>query len=257
MSFFGFLRRLFGGAPGAAPRRGDGPRPKRTAGGSEILRHSERKRPLQLGAQAGDDAEAIEKHVEAHVGPVATVFHELISDLVHLDVLIVAPQPKRNYWTLVTSGMSDLPMTVPPGMEAARHAELVVCLPPTWPMSDPQFKERRNYWPVHWLKFLARLPHEHDTWLADGHTIPNGDPAAPLHEGVPFTGWLLSLPRRFGAKFISLEISPEKTVFFWALFPLTSDEMDFKLARGSDELNERLDEAGVTELLDPGRASVV
>ncbi|AJS59305.1 hypothetical protein UB51_13440 [Paenibacillus sp. IHBB 10380] len=44
----------------------------------------------------------ISKHVEKYIGEIDGVFHEIISDLVHIDILIVKPTKKRNYYTLVT-----------------------------------------------------------------------------------------------------------------------------------------------------------
>lgn len=42
-------------------------------------------------------------------GVLAFVWHELVSDLVHLDVHVAEPTPARPYYTVVTSGMSDRP----------------------------------------------------------------------------------------------------------------------------------------------------
>jgi suppressor of fused protein SUFU len=41
-----------------------------------------------------------------------------------------------------------------------------------------------------------------------------------------------------------------------AVIPLHADEMDLKLAKGSDRLIDLLDRAEVSELLDPNRPSV-
>ncbi|WP_262922976.1 suppressor of fused domain protein [Hymenobacter cellulosilyticus] len=64
------------------------------------------------------------------------MFHEIISDKVHLDVHVVDPSKDFPFYTLVTSGMSDLPMAVPEGEEEARYAELCVLLPSTWQMPE-------------------------------------------------------------------------------------------------------------------------
>ncbi|MGO4108998.1 suppressor of fused domain protein [Paenibacillus sp. YAF4_2] len=48
----------------------------------------------------------------------------MISDLIHLDILFVAPAQERNYIiTLITCGMSNMPMTVPDGAEDFSYAE--------------------------------------------------------------------------------------------------------------------------------------
>src|SRR5262245_57390237 len=80
-------------------------KPEFSQSGAPIYRHKSRERPFELAI--GDEAsiEAIGQHIERYVGPPASVFHELISDLVHLDVHMVQPTFERNYYTLITSGM--------------------------------------------------------------------------------------------------------------------------------------------------------
>ena len=63
----------------------------------------------------------IARHIERCLGPVESVFHELISDQVHLDVHWVKPTRGRPYHFLVTSGMSDRPMPVPAALDAPRQ----------------------------------------------------------------------------------------------------------------------------------------
>jgi hypothetical protein len=71
----------------------------------------------------------IERHIEKHIGEISMVFHEMIADIVHIDIHQVPPGKDRPYWTLVTSGMSDLPMKTPEGAEDFAYAELMLCLP--------------------------------------------------------------------------------------------------------------------------------
>src|SRR5262245_21875975 len=83
--------------------------------------------------------EAITGHIERHLGRIETVFHELLSDVVHIDVHHVLPSAARPCHALVTSGMSDLPMAVPLEAEAPRHVELMVSLPRDWKVSQAAF----------------------------------------------------------------------------------------------------------------------
>lgn len=205
----------------------------------------------------GDEAslELISQHVEKHIGPIQSVFHEIVSDLVHIDILFVAPTKERNYTTLVTSGMSNLPMTVPEGAEAFRYAELMICLPADWKLSSESFNKEENYWPIRSLKTLARLPHEYNTWLYAAHTIPNKNPAEPYARNTKLMGMMLTIPSTVEPvnDFFTLAVSPDKEIHFFSLIPLYSEEMDYKLKQGADALFEKLDKAGVTELLDPQR----
>jgi hypothetical protein len=199
--------------------------------------------------------EAISQHIEEHLGEIAFVWHELVSDLVHVDVSYVAPSEGRAWHTFVTSGMSDRPMAVPPGAEPLRHAELMMCLPPEWKVSEADWKDQANYWPIWWLKRLARFPHEYATWLGWGHTVPNGDPPEPFAAGTALCCMLLLTPVLAPEAFGQLDLDG-KVIHFYSLVPLYREEMELKLAEGTDALLKRFDEQGVSELLDPTRPNV-
>lgn len=201
---------------------------------------------------SGSNIQEIERHIETHIGKIDSVFHEIISDLVHIDVHIVKPTAARPYYTLVTSGMSDLPMTAPEGFAEFAYAELMLCLPATWPLDS---NDEIHYWPVRWLKLLARFPHEYKTWLSDLHSMPNGDPAEPMAPNTKLCGVMLGKPMTVSVDFHQLRISAAKTIHFYSVLPLYPDEMEFKLKRGGEALLERFERAKITELLDPRRAS--
>lgn len=237
--------------------------------GGPIYRHTERKIPFQ---PTGGDPEIIERisaHIEQHLGPVAGVFHEIVSDLVHIDIHVVNPTPERNCYTLITSGLSEAPMTVPDGLEPLRFAELLIQLPPDWPLdelgraagkpSKSEAEERaaeRWYWPVRWLKALARMPHEYDTWLGNGHTVPNGDPPEPYADDTKLCGMLvlpaMNVPDEFG----TLEIGPDKVIHFYSLVPLYAEEMNLKLNKGVEAVVGLLDKHNVDIVINPKRPNV-
>jgi len=129
----------------------------------------------------------ITEHIARHLGEPADVLHEMIPADVHIDVHIVKKSAKRNCHTLVTSGMSDQPMPSPASMKKFRYAELMICLPPTWPMREQDLSGDKYGWPVTWLNALAHAPFENGIFLGANHTVPNGDPPQPLtikHEAV-------------------------------------------------------------------------
>lgn len=214
--------------------------------------------PLDEQAQAArtEMLAAFEQHVKMYVGEPASVFHEIASSVVHVDVHVTYPTPARNYYTLMTSGMSDLPMAVPPGLEDARYAELVMALSPTWELSESVIDDEEHSWPVRLMRYLARFPHLYATWLGEGHTIPNGDPPEPLAPNTLLAGVLCAPPLLYGPEFPQLIVNPQKTVHFLALVPLYTEEMDYKLANGTDALLDQLDAHGVNELLDEQRVNI-
>ncbi len=229
--------------------------------GGPVYRYGERERPFEAVVGDAEAIETISKHIERHLGPIAGVYHEIVSDVVHVDIHYLTPTPERPYYTLITSGMSDRPMTAPAEAGDCRYAELMLSLPADWPFpTEPgqtvPFGDEANYWPLRWLKLMARFPHEYDTWLWWGHTMPNGDPPEPFAPNTRMCGMLLADPVLVPEPFLQLRMSADKTVNFFGLLPLHQDEMEFKLKRGAEELLERFDRAGVTEELDPARRSV-
>jgi hypothetical protein len=226
---------------------------ERSESGAPIYRHSDRTEPVQ-GEQSWA-WEAIEAHVQEHVGPIDRVFHELDSPYVHLDILEIPAHEGRPWHTLVTCGMSAQPMTVP-NPDLPCYAELVISLPPDWPLDKESWRDERHYWPVRLLKQLARLPHEYDTWLGIGHTVPNGDPPEPYAPGTKLCAALIAPPMMWPDKAEVLE-TDEGLLRFYSILPLHRDELELKLERGAEALFDPFDDAEVSEILDPGRPSAL
>jgi hypothetical protein len=179
-----------------------------------------------------------------------------MSDLVHIDVHFVPAGPDRNFQTLVTSGMSARAMSVPEGYEDYSYAELLICLPTHWPVGKQDFKDPRNYWPIRLLKYLARMPHEYGTFLASGHTVPNGNPPEPFAANTRFCCALIAPIRLSPKEVAELTISPEMKIHFYAVVPLYKEEMELKLKTGVETLYERFNRQGISELLDIKRRNV-
>jgi hypothetical protein len=149
-------------------------------GGSQIVRHDSGPADFSSPHDAAKHFDELSAHLSGFLGASSMVWHEIISDKIHLDVIVFPPRADRECWTLVTSGMSDLPMKVPedaPDAEQMRFAEIVISLPKDWftadehgMIGDDQLQDERKYWPVGLIKFLARLPHQYDTWLWLSHS---------------------------------------------------------------------------------------
>ncbi len=229
---------------------------ERSESGAPIHRHKPREEGWIPPDMEDSNMDDIERHIEKHIGKISTVFHELISDIVHIDVHQIPPSEERPYWTLVTSGMSDLPMAAPEGCEDFAHAELMLCLPADWKMSQDEMEDERNYWPIRWLKICARFPHEYKTWLSWGHTLPHGDPPEAYAENTSLCCMMLGTPRTVSTEFWTLPIRDGKTIRFFGLYPLYSGEIDLKLKKGADYLEDLFDKNKVTELLDVQRADL-
>ena len=169
------------------------------------------------------------------------VLHEIDSDIVHIDIHCVLPRKGRNFYTLVTSGMSDKSMITPIEASEFRFAELVIYLPSTWPLDKEHSRLEEYYWPVRLLKDLTKMPHMLETWLGPGHTIANGEPPEPYAANTRMCGSVLLEPVLEPVGFRRLKASPAKTINYLLVFPLYKEEMIFTMKYGMDMLLERLE----------------
>ena len=189
---------------------------------------------------------ALTQALEARFGPIAHVLHE-------------AGQPElcafhgEDGTTLVTRGMGARAMPAPKGEHS--RAELVVHLPAGW---DIHSTDEREHWPLRWLRLLACMPFEENTWLGWGHTVPGG---VPFAENTRCDTWLLldafvPLSYAGGGDPCAITLPGGEALALYQLFPLYPEELEFKLEHGAQALVERLMEAKLLRpQLDPARAS--
>ena len=227
--------------------------------GDPILRHSELKRQDFEPASGDSHLDEISDHIEKYLGTVESVLHEIISSIVHIDILYIKPSDRYPFNILVTSGVSDKPMTVPQGAEDHRFAELLILLPRDWPLEFENFKvlsetiDETAYWPIRWLKTIAMFPHSYDTWVGWGHTIPNGENAEPLADNTKL-GCILLMPSiSIPIDFYKLTTQDGKAIEFFCLYPLYKEEMEYKLKNGTDKLLDKFDKYGVKDLINSQR----
>ena len=201
-----------------------------------------------------DEMSAIEQHIKNTFGEFENVFHELDSPDIHVDICVVPPSERRNYYTLVTMGMGAHRMNVPKELAEYKleRAELAIALPPDWKLDKDSMQEERWYWPVGLLKVLARLPISNDTWLGFGHTM---DKQSPFAEDTELCAAILTGPQD-----MDLDTCGEvcilpggEEVNFYQVLPLYREEMEYKLEHDADALLERL--AAVSFVVCPDRPS--
>ncbi len=223
--------------------------------GAPVFRYTdgEKERVVPNGEQCIDE---ISNHIKQHIGGIGIVFHEILSDTVHIDVHHVKPTKDKPFHTLITSGMSDLPMQLPDNVEAIGFMELMITLPEYWQVYEEAFKDEGWYWPVRQLKFLARFPHKYDTWLGWGHTLPNGDPAEKFAENTLLNGVIILPSMHVPKEFYTLTINKDKTIEFLSVVPLYEEEMNLKLHKGTDALLDRLNKYGISDIVNIDRKNV-
>jgi hypothetical protein len=148
--------------------------------------------------------------------------------------------------TLVTSGMSDLPMAVPPEVNSPRRVELIFYCA----------ESKQGY--VDTMQWLAHFPHDHKSWIGAFHTIPNGNPPIPLW-GSSILDTIFLLPPVV-AKDAKLQedliLDGDGVQFLW-IVPLTTPESTLKQRKGGNAILQLFQRNRHPYIFDPKRNSYV
>lgn len=228
--------------------------------GDPIYRHTEPVGDLTPAPRDEQRRTANEFHLRRHLGDDYVTLSEQHSWGITLDLHVFAPSQAHPYVTVVTAGMSDVPMTMPPGYDGER-LELLIGLPAGWPGLDPvggpALQNEINYWPIRMLKELARIPHTYDSYLAWGHTIVDQD-GALFHDSVDFSAALIGPPLGYPPELMRAT-TPVGDTQYLAVFPITPAELAYKIATpdGGNELLDHLGAGGFTAVVDPTRTDVI
>jgi hypothetical protein len=204
------------------------------------------------GAKPAPGADVVLAHIERHLGkPNPLSLQEMVASDPPLTIHAV---PMRDRLALVTTGMSARPMTVPPGGAEYQHAELLIYLPKDWPLTEQALAVPNNFWPVEWLRRIARYPHEHHTWLGGPFAIiANEEPPQPLAPNTRLT-CLLAVPE--ARDFSTLSLADGRRVVFYTLIPLYTEERDLEKAKGIEELLTLFQNRKVSMIVDVNRPNV-
>lgn len=207
---------------------------------------------LGLSLYSDKEMEIVESYISDNFGKFDDVFHEFASSVIHVDICIIPPTQEHNYLTLVTMGMGAKKMNVPFGLrdQPRTRAELLICLPPDWPLSEDSLKEGKWYWPIRLLSKLARLPFDENSWIGEGHTIEYGE---CFDESTQLCGAILVTPQI--QNFKPCFLTKRKVVNFFQVIPLYKDEIDFKQRHNDEELLKFFSKDDM--IIDPNRNSAL
>ncbi len=198
-----------------------------------------------------EDLEAVESHIGQYFGKCEHVLHELYSPDIHVDICVIDPTPQHNYYTLVTMGMGAHRMNVPEELKDDKfdRAEMMICLPPDWKIGD---SSETWYWPLRWLKVMARLPGKENSWLGWGHSVANPG-EVPFAENTKLCGMMLLSPGGFPKEAACCTLPDGDKIRFYQLIPLYREEMDYKLRTSPNHLLQRFQDTLQSSDLTPIR----
>ncbi|MEZ6092999.1 MAG: suppressor of fused domain protein [Pirellulaceae bacterium] len=214
------------------------PSPKevgKSPGGSRLIKYGDGDAPKPeigfLEESTLANTEDRERIYSELFGESDTVLHELLPLVPHIDVYRFPPSGKRDFFTFVTGGMSDLPMNAPPELGADyRRAELIF-----------YSTENRDDYPE-LLRRLAHFVHDNNTWLHWGHSMPNGTPPEPLFDtdSLDTMFFMPSIVNPDSTLGDRLHINSEPVQLIWCV-PITTAECQLKLDNGTDALYDLFD----------------
>ena len=220
-----------------------------SSGGSVIHRYKESEwatTPVGFTEKAGDFGELRDEVYLRRLGEAKHVSHEVVPLIPHIDVMEYRRESKSGeVCVLVTSGMSNLAMKIPSGADAPRRVELIFyCTEP-----KPEY--------IRTMHQLAHFPHDRNTWIGAFHTIPNGNPPAPLWDTAMNTIFLLPpLVKKDQNLESELVLDGDGVQFLWVV-PLTEAECQLKLRKGASAILDLFQKNHHPHVFDPNRTSYV
>lgn len=188
-----------------------------------------------------------EELYQRHFGPLTEpIWHSTDGKDPHVDIYAFRPWGDRNYWTLVTGGMSNRRQEIPEGAPdfVQPRAELLMYLNEMQP------------WAASALKWLAEYPFENATFLHWWHTVETNNPF-PILPDANFKTFLLMPPYFEDPKAFDLfEIEGDRVSFLWVM-PITDAEARYKEEHGENALDELLMDDDLDLTFDSPRESRV
>eukprot|EP01040_Poterioochromonas_malhamensis_P008907 gene8907-9644_t len=178
---------------------------------------------------------------------------------------------RRNYWTIVTMGLSGTKMNVPEGISNPNdyaRAELICYLPPDWSF-PPALGEGLNEqnWPLEMLRSYVQYVSSTKAWIARYHGLPNilsDPPGQQFVPCVPFSHVVLfdtEVNEKPG--FAVADVDGEK-VNFYLVVPVTAAEAAWKREVGIEDSlfyavgsKEESESVCIDYVIDPNRKCAV
>lgn len=204
-------------------------------------------------AYSQKELKKIDAFIENEYGPFSEVIHEIYSPDIHLDIAVVPPTDEQPYYKLVTMGAGAYKMNVPEELKKYKleRAEYVIFLPKEW---DIKSDKEEYYWAIHYLKSLARLPIDSNSWLGFGHTVSANNDSSPVAANTKFNSFVLfNSYVRNKPKIQPMKLNLFEKINFYQLYPLYQEELEFKMENSLEDLVNKIDEKDLSFIVNINR----
>lgn len=204
------------------------------------------KMPMYLYTE--QELDEYETFIKENFGSYESVMHEIVSPDIHLDIIMVPPTDDHRFYKLITMGMGAFKMNVPDELAEyeLEYAELVFYLPADWKLNSP---DEKDYWPIRYMKILARLSINSNSWIGFGHTVHGNEAGTPFAENTKLNTMLLLNACNLNDEKLDLRLSSGKKINFYQMFPLYQEELDMKMATSLNDLLNLFDDDDIFPVL--------
>jgi tetratricopeptide (TPR) repeat protein len=203
-----------------------------------------------------DASNEVKECFEHHMGkaPNPKGLQEIVPGKVGVSIWIIDPQTDDERKLIFTTGMSELPMSVPSGCDDGPYAELCMRLPADWP-AQPSLDDTSKMWPWIWLRRIAHYPHMNNTWIGEYPSVfPVKGPLEPVDSSCNFTAFLL-IPNFDPFSGFRSDAGPYINLI--TVVPIYSEEYSLaKSDKGIPELFHRFQKAHLPAALELNRPNV-
>ncbi len=178
------------------------------------------------------------------------VFHELVSEKVHIDLHLLEPTEEFPYFVLFTTGMSDLPMNLE-GSEWAfkkiyERSELFCILNP----------EEFPVWMIELMKKCAIYPHICNSFIIQYNTLQLTEDNHPFADDTELSSVFFTtlkdtaICEKYGDKLEYIQTTDSNYINLLYLYPIYAEELEYKLENDSHMLFEKLFPNGIASIKD-------
>lgn len=228
----------------------------REQGQMEIVKLIENQKELaatvtEVNGKNQDYHDEILEHVTQYFGSIQNTISEIVpGSRVSVNIHIIPPSMNNDFVTLVTTGMSDAPMDYSNEESGLKYAELLLKLPSSWIVVKDNMVDQNYYWPLEWLRKGA---HIYDGWLDEGVILPNGEPPQPFASNTKLSCIMVCRPKESGLDKVQVE---QGGINIYTLVPIYEEERNLVLEKGYEYLLKKMNEKGITDVLDINRVNV-
>jgi hypothetical protein len=187
-------------------------------------------------------ADHLEKYFEANDNKRKAIVFSSPLGGIHVYCFAPSEELKRNYWTLVTMGISGTKMNVPQDVDNPEgrwnRCELMCYLPASWefPTSLGNESDEKS-WPIDMMRAVGMYVSQTGAWLGESHGLPNMSSDPPGQVFCPQTKLshvILLDPSCIESPGFSPLVLPDGSfINFYLTVPLTSEEAAWKRAVGA------------------------